>query len=495
MQAAQKRTPAFSGWQQPVILTALFVYFLALEWDRVATYFAADDMMNLATYFRLGPWGALKAQFLLWQGFYRPMGSAFYLPLYHWFGLNPAPFQTAALLILAANIFLTFRFALALGSSQFIAGMAAMLVAYHAGLPNLHYNVDMIYDVLCFSFLIGALMLYVSIRSRRSFLRWYETAAFLLLYLCALNSKEMALTMPLVLLAYEWTYQVGQALSSVKPSRFTSLQIHQLLTWLRGPGRLMLFTAVLALASLYGKKFGVQPILDQPAYQPVFSLHRYMAFQKASLFELSGHLANPGWRGVLVFWILVTWLAWRKPRPLLRFTWAYMLLTPLPIAFLSDRTQGCLYVPLAGWAIFAAAIFSDVIGAAAKFLSHERLFERLGRRRIFALLTAAGVLFWVNQMRFLRATVVKPAAARQGALTASVIGQLRDLRPRVRPQSQVVFLNDPFSDWDMTFIGTLWFGDRSIHVYNQRLEHLSPADLARMDAVFDFRNGKLVELK
>ena len=47
----------------------------------------------------------------------------------------------------------------------------------------------------------------------------------------------------------------------------------------------------------------------------------------------------------------------------------------------------------------------------------------------------------------------------------------------------------------MTFIGTLWFGDRSIHVYNQRLEHLSAAELARMDAVFDFRNGKLVELK
>lgn len=495
MQAAEKRTPAFSGWQQPVILTALFAYFLTFEWDRVATYFAADDMMNLATYFRLGPWGALKSQFVLWQGFYRPMGSAFYLPIYHWFGLNPVPFQAAVLLILAANIFLTFRLALALGSSQFIAGMAALLVAYHAGLPNLHYNVDMIYDVLCFAFLIGALLLYVSIRSRRSFLRWYETASFLLLYLCALNSKEMALTMPLVLLAYEWTYRVGQTHSSVKSSRLTWLHVRQLLSWLRGSGRLVLVTATLALASLYGKKFGVQPILDQPAYQPVFSLQRYMAFQKASLFELSGHLSHPGWRGVLLFWTVVTYLAWRRRRPLLRFTWAYMLLTPLPVAFLSDRTQGCLYLPLVGWAIFAAVIFSDGIGAAAEFLSHEPLFQRLGRHWIFALLTAAGVLFWVNQMRFLKATVVKPAAARQGALTETVVGQLRDLHPRVRPQSQVVFLNDPFSDWDMTFIGTLWFGDRSIHVYNQRLEHLSPSELARMDAIFDFWNGKLVELK
>jgi hypothetical protein len=172
-----------------------------------------------------------------------------------------------------------------------------------------------------------------------------------------------------------------------------------------------------------------------------------------------------------------------------------MLLTPLPIAFLADRTQGCLYLPLVGWAIFAATVFSDGIGAAANFLSREQLFKRLNRRPIFALLTAAGVLFWVHQMRFLKATVVKPSAARQGALTASVIEQLRDLHPRVRPQSQIVFLNDPFSDWDMTFIGMLWFGDRSIHVYNQRLEHLSGPELARMDAVFEFRNGRLVQLK
>ena len=369
MQAAQKRTPAFSGWRQPVVLVALFVYFLTLEWERVSTYFAADDMMNLATYFWLGPWDALKSQFLLWQGFYRPMGSAFYLPLYHWFGLNPAPFQAAVLLILAANILLAFRFALALGSSQFIAGIAALLIAYHAGLPNLHYNVDMIYDVLCFCFFIGALLLYASIRSRHRYLRWYETAAFLALYLCALNSKEMALTMPLVLLAYEWTYQLLHydflwgRLSACGPDVIRSTG-RQLFSSLRDPGRLVLFTAVLALASLYGKKFGVQPILDQPAYQPVLSLQRYMAFQKASLFELSGHLSHPGWRGVLLFWTLATWMAWRRPRPLLRFTWAYMLLTPLPVAFLSDRTQGCLYLPLVGWAIFAAAIFSDGIGAA-----------------------------------------------------------------------------------------------------------------------------------
>ena len=144
MQAARKTTPASSGWRRPVILAVLLAWSVALEWDRVAAYFAADDMMNLGIYFRLGPWGALKSQFLPWQGYYRPMGAAFYLPLFHWFGLNPAPFHIAILFILGVNIFLAFRLALALGASDLVAGMAALLIAYHAGLPNLHYNLDMI---------------------------------------------------------------------------------------------------------------------------------------------------------------------------------------------------------------------------------------------------------------------------------------------------------------------------------------------------------------
>jgi hypothetical protein len=86
------------------------------------------------------------------------MGAAFYLPLFHRFGLNPLPFQIAVLLILAFNMFLAFRLALALAASRFVAGLAALLVAYHAGLPNLHYNVDMIYDVLCFTFFIGGFL-------------------------------------------------------------------------------------------------------------------------------------------------------------------------------------------------------------------------------------------------------------------------------------------------------------------------------------------------
>jgi hypothetical protein len=98
-------------------------------------------------------------------------------------------------------------------------------------------------------------------------------------------------------------------------------------------------------------------------------------------------------------------------------------------------------------------------------------------------------------MSDLKVARVQPAAAREGLLTWNVISQLRALNPRAAPDSQVIFLNDPFTDRDMTFIGQLWFGDRRVHVYTQRMEHLSPGEIARMNQIFDFQNGKLVRVK
>ncbi|MBV9507303.1 MAG: hypothetical protein JO323_20100 [Acidobacteriia bacterium] len=466
-----------------LILLSLLSYFLVLSLERITYRFSADDMMNMGIYFQLGPWRALESQFLVWRGFYRPLAAAFYIPLHHWFGLNPAPFQIAILCILAANLVLFFYLAIALGCDDLTAVLASLIVAYHAGLSNLQYGIDMIYDVLCFSFFIGTLLYYVTIRTRAAALTWPQTAVFFLLYLCALNGKEMALTLPGVLIAYEFFY--------VYPSK----KWGSLANWFRGPGIPILLSAILVVLSLYGKKFGVTPLLNRPAYRPVFTLGNFLTFHTASLHDLFGLSFTPTWRGLLALWLVITYLAWRRPRPILRFCWAYMLLTPLPVAFLIGRTQGCLYIPLAGWAIFFSVVFIDVARAAAGALSREPLFRQISPRWLFGALIASGVLLWVNHNSYLKASLVQRAAAVEGVETASVIQQLHELHPTARPGAAVVFLNDPFTDWDMTFIATLWFADRTIHIYNQRLEHLSPAELARMDYVFDFRNGKLVQLR
>ena len=69
------------------------------------------------------------------------------------------------------------------------------------------------------------------------------------------------------------------------------------------------------------------------------------------------------------------------------------------------------------------------------------------------------------------------------------------VNPQVLPGSKVAFLDDPIHSWDMLFVAELWFRDRTLDIHVQRHGPLTPQELARMDNIFTFDNGKLVQLK
>ena len=326
------------------------------------------------------------------------MAGLFYLPLLQGFGLNPIPYHAVMLAILLGNLYLMYRFARRIGCGELQAGLATLIVAYHAGLSMLYYNTAFIYDVLCFSFYMGAFLCYARVRAQGRLLRGSETALVMGLYLCALDSKEMALTLPIVLLAYEWIYHPGDG----RPAAWTPREIAR---WLRGPGRVMLYCAALNLVYLYGKAFGPDALMQSPAYRPELSLHRVFAFEKTAMGDLFLAWGSFSWRGVVAVWVLLAWLAWRRPRPVLRFCWVFLMLTPLPLAVLEGRGAACLYIPLAGWAVFAAVVLTDVAGAAARFLAEEPLFRRAGYAGLFAAILCTSFFFWAKQNDYLKRDV------------------------------------------------------------------------------------------
>jgi len=468
----------------------LLAYFLHFSWDRLQVPFSADDLMNLDFYWKRGPGWMIESQFPLWQGLYRPMGAVLYLPLFQGFGLNPAACHVALMLLLLANACLLYRLAKVLGAGELAAGLAALVVCYHAGLSALYFYTGFVFDVLCFFFYVGALVLYAGVRSRGRLLGAWETAAFLGLFLCALNSKEMALTLPAILLVYEWNYH-RPALASRG----------DLLAWLRGPGRVALCAAGMSLLSLYGKLFGPDPLLHAAGYRPIFSLDQFRQFQTAALSDLLLNQHYSGWPKILAMWALLLYLAWRRDRPVLRFCWWFVLLTPLPVAFLEHRTGANLYVPLAGMAIFGAVIFVDLARALAAVLARETILRRVDRRVLLAVTVAAGVCFWAHRNGYLKEWLIKPAMARTGKAQGEMVEQFRALHPRVAPGSRVAILNDPVEPHDPLngletyFIAELWFRDRSVTVYLPRLNRLAPEELARMDHLFAFEEGKLVEVR
>jgi len=252
--------------------------------------------------------------------------------------------------------------------------------------------------------------------------------------------------------------------------------------------------AFLVLLDFYGKVFGHDALTGMEGYQPVFSWQRFLDFQKTFLGDAA--FWHTGVAGLTVFWAAVTYLAWRPgARPVLRFCWAFLVFTPLPIEFLPGKSQACLYIPMLGLAIFGAVIFADLAGTLSEVLTGEPLFRRLGRPVLAGLLMAAGVFYWGRENDRRQLLLVQPSMAALGALTWQVILQFRALDPHVRPHSHVVFLNDPFTEWDMLFIADLWFRDRSLTVHLQRLTPLPESALASADVLFDYRDGKLFRVR
>jgi hypothetical protein len=229
------------------------------------------------------------------------------------------------------------------------------------------------------------------------------------------------------------------------------------------------WAGLMNLVFIYGKRFGPEGLMNGPstAYKPVLAWDRVVDFQQRYVGDIFYHPPRFQSLETLVIWLAVTWVAWRRNRPLLRFCWVYILVTPLPVEFIIGRDQACLYVCLAGWAVMAATLCTGWIDRTApRLVAADPEFRRLGLRRVRALMAAAGMLlFALGSWRYKQVNVA-PFEPALGQQTFDVLAQFRALNPRVPPGATVVFLDDPWKNagFDMAFIAELWFRDRNSRV-------------------------------
>lgn len=185
------------------VLAALTIggIFLAFAGDGIRAYFTPDDMMNLYVSWSAAPVDLLHND--------RPLGALVYRGLFACFGLNPLPYRIVCFVLFLANLWLLYRFCQRLSQSREVAALACLLGAYHAHLADLYYSTGTIYDLLCCLFFLLAFNFYLKIRET-AYPTWKQTAELLALYLCSLASKEMAVTLPVYVVLYEWIYHRGQ---------------------------------------------------------------------------------------------------------------------------------------------------------------------------------------------------------------------------------------------------------------------------------------------
>jgi hypothetical protein len=174
----------------------LAILFIALNRSAYDGFFSDDDLDTLswAPYLRYGTW----LRNLLSPAFspdnFRPVGHLFYKLMGQSFALNFPPWMTPIFAIHLINGLLLFLLMRRLGIRQWSALAGTAFFTLSAAAFDAYWKPMYIFDLLCTTFCLASILLYVSRRWVLSFV------AFWLAY----KAKEPAVMLPAVLAVYEY---------------------------------------------------------------------------------------------------------------------------------------------------------------------------------------------------------------------------------------------------------------------------------------------------
>lgn len=422
-------------WLAPALV---LIYFFALAGMGLWSHWAPDDMQNLYYYYwSHGVPALIKANILFATTYYRPMGGIFYLPLYAIAGLNPVPDRVVCFALLVLNIWLSYALARRLIGDRGAAVIAALVGCFHGNALAMYVSNSIIYEILCFTFEISALLYYVRIRQMGRTLKPLEIAILLVLYVCALNSKEMGVMLPLWLAAYEWWYRDAPG-----------LRVRTLVP--------VAIAGVMALIYIAGKMRGSDSLAQFEAYRPSFTVHKYFETSQAYLNLL--FYSNRGFNTVrtILFWAALFVIAYALRSRAMKFAALFALFSFLPLNFVNVREGFALYIPLFGFSTYLAALWAAVMNAA-------RLAP--GQRLQATAIAVVACAFALGMVHHAKAQRLLPFALHAQENTWMCIQELRRLNPPVKGGQRLLFLDSPFgTDWDTYFIAKLHFGDPSVRI-------------------------------
>jgi len=405
------------------------------------SHFAPDEMMNMGWAWEAGIAKILANLAQFYTTFYRPTGALYYWTLHRLFGLNPVPYRVIDLAVLAFHVWLAYRLASVLSRSRPVAWLAAFLFSYHEKIMIwVAYNGAWVYDRLCFTFSISALLVYVRARSRGGEISLRRGAAILVLYVLALGSKEMAVAVPVLLIAYECVYAFR--------------------TWRQNRNAWLLITLLCVMTALYayGKTHGPDSLINNPQYRPVLNAATYLRSQARHMqdYFFLNHAFSPAIAAFILLAMAAAAFAFRS-RPLI-YAIAFLIFSPLPIAFI-NRSGGSLYIPLFGWCLFAAQALAEISALSAGFCRMPRV-----RAPLFACLAAALSVFVLRSNVYYQSFAKQPML-HNGDVTWRMIEDLNRIHPKISPNGKVLIERNPFEGYNMVFITQLWANVKPIDVW------------------------------
>ena len=134
---------------------------------------------------------------------YRPVASLSYLCLYSIAELNPFYYHLASLLLHTLNAILVYCLANFILQNRLRAMLAGCLFACHPVLSEAVNAIDFNDDLLTTFFYLSALLLYIRLKTEHVRFHIGAYCLSLLFYFFGLLSKEMAITLPAIILLYD----------------------------------------------------------------------------------------------------------------------------------------------------------------------------------------------------------------------------------------------------------------------------------------------------
>ena len=498
-QAGKASAGKTTAWLTVVGGVFIACFFLFFTWRGLLIYYTGDDLMNLYGYWSQPVSALVKANLFFWTPYYRPFGGLIYRPLFAIFGFNPYPEYVIFFAAMLFNLWLAYRLFSRLGGSREIGAIAALLWAFHGKFDYLYYNGGSLYDVFCFLFYSSALLIYLRARSEGRFLGVWGILGFLVCLVCALNSKEMGVTLPAIVFLYELIFHPPD-LGGVRT----------VFRWLFREGRVALLGGLCVLIYLPAK-LGSNGIAQNEAYVPSYTLARwlqdtgtflgYVLYRNNPSVPLNVAPLTP-LAIVLFYAVLLAIARWLRSRVAL-FGLLFFAITALPVSFIPPRLGFVLYLPLAGLALDAAAclvrfkeslmkLVSEAVPAAAPSAGAVQSRSAWPLSAIALFLATAVVMGAIDKSHWPMAP--DPQYSRY-KITAAEFSRLYPTLPH---GSRLLFVHTPMDDtYDLVFLLRLFYRDTDLfltQINGPQAQRIPLIKLPHYDHIFDYVNGHYVEL-
>lgn len=450
-----------------VSLALTTVGFLLLTRHSVTAYFAGDDLMNMAAMhvvWHQDPSAMVRDVLTVATPVYRPVGGLWYWAMWRMAGFSPLAYRLTCLAWLLLNTTLAFWLIRRLAGTV-VAAVAVPVFIYHPAMQDLYYNSGTIYDSLCFSFCVGALLAVEPLFSKSNARRSVWVFVVLTLYGLALGSKEMAAGFPLVLLAF----------AVLRAGGLRSLWAYREMVVL-----LFLMAGLTALY-LFVKLMPENSIGSNPLYRPHLSFEAWavaVIHYSRLLFgidQLGGwSVVGLGAAMVIAGCVLRSAAYW--------FGFFFFVVSALPVCFIPPRAAFVMYLP---WLGFSLSLAVAIDAATRRLVSRTAL--------VLAMPVLCAVLQARGQTRYEEGYIVRSESLR------SIANQIKAALPVAQPRSRLAVINTPYgeNDYSLRFLIQLMYNDPTLLVELMRADpHAGdPNELSLYDVILHWDRGKLVALR